>query len=52
MCGGGGKKNKEGKIVINEKDRGKLWRELMENILNVVNKWDHTTEADMVEGVT
>ena len=51
MHGGGGKKNKDGKIVMNEKDRGKLWKEHMEKILNVENELGQMAEADMVEGL-
>ena len=50
MHGGGGKKDKDGKIVMNEKDRGKLWKEYMEKILNVENEMGQMAEADMVEG--
>ena len=46
----GGKKDKDGKIVMNEKDRGKLWKEHMEKILNVENECGQMAEADMVEG--
>ena len=50
MHGGGGKKDKDGKIVMNEKDRGKLWKEHMEKILNVENELGQMAQADMVEG--
>ena len=50
MRGGGGMKDKDGRIVVNEKDCGKLWKEHMEKILNVENEWDQMAEADMVEG--
>ena len=50
MCGGGGMKDKHGRIVVNEKDCGKLWKEHMEKILNVENEGDQMAEADMVEG--
>ena len=50
MHGGGGKKDKNGKIVMNKKDRGKLWKEQMEKILNVENELGQMAEADMVEG--
>ena len=50
MHGGGGKKDKDGKIVMNEKDRGKLWKEHMEKILNVENELGQMAKADMVEG--
>ena len=38
MHGGGGKKDRDGKFVMNDKDRGKLWKERMEKILNVENE--------------
>ena len=50
MHGGGGKKDKDGKFVMNEKDRGKLWKEHMEKILNVENELGQMAEANMVEG--
>ena len=49
MHGGGGMKHKDGRIVINEKDQRKLWKEHMEKILNVENERDQIAEADMVE---
>ena len=52
MYGGGGKKDKDGKILMNEKDRGKLWKEHLEKILNVENELGQMAEADMVEGAT
>ena len=48
--GGGFMKDKDGRLVVSEKDRGKLWKEHMEKIINVENEWDQTVEADMVEG--
>ena len=36
--------------MVSEKDRGKLWKDHMEKIMNVENEWDQMTEADMVEG--
>ena len=41
---GGGMKDKDGRLVVSEKDRGKLWKDHMEN------EWDQMAEADMVEG--
>ena len=32
--GGGCMKDKDGKFVVGEKDRGKLWKEHMEKIMN------------------
>ena len=31
-------KDKEGRLVVSEKDRGKLWKEHMEKIINVKNE--------------
>ena len=43
-------KDKDERLVVSEKDRGKLWKEHMEKIMNVENEWDQMVEADMVEG--
>ena len=48
--GGGCMKDKNGRLVVSEKDRGKLWKGHMEKIMNVENEWDQMVEADMVEG--
>ena len=48
--GGGCMKHKDGRLVVSEKDRGKLWKEHMEKIMNVENEWDQMVEVDMVEG--
>ena len=48
--GGGCMKNKNGRFVVSEKDRGKLWKEHMKKIMNVENEWDQMVEVDMVEG--
>ena len=48
--GGGCMKDKDGRLVVSEKDPGKLWKERMEKIMNVENKWDQMVEEDMVEG--
>ena len=50
--GGGCMKDKDGRLVVREKDRAKLWKEHMEKIMNGENEWDQMVEADMVEGVT
>ena len=50
MHGGSGMKDKDGRIVVNEKDRRKLWKEHREKILNVENELHQMAEADMVEG--
>ena len=38
MHDGGGMKDKDGRIAVNEKDCGKLWKEHMEKILRVENE--------------
>ena len=43
-------KDKDGRLAVSEKDRGKLWKEHMEKMMNVENEWDQMVEADMVEG--
>ena len=48
--GGGCMKDKDERLVVSEKDRGKLWKEHMEKIMNVENEWDQVVEVDMVEG--
>ena len=48
--GGGCMKDKDGRLVVREKDRGKLWKENMEMIMNVENGWDQMVEVDVVEG--
>ena len=50
MRGGSSMKDKDRRIVVNQKDCGKLWKEHMEKILNVENVWDQTAKAGMVEG--
>ena len=42
-------KDKDGRLVVSEKDCGKLWKEHMEKIMNVESEWDRMVEADMVE---
>ena len=48
--GGGCMKDKDGRLVVSEKDRGKLWKEHMEKIINVENEWDQMVKVGMVEG--
>ena len=48
--GGGCMKDKDGRLVVSEKDCGKLWKQHMEKITNVENEWDQMVEVDMVEG--
>ena len=47
---GGCVKDKDGRLVVSEKDREKLWKDHMEKIMNVENEWDQIAKADMAEG--
>ena len=40
----------DGTLYPNEKDRAKLWKEHTSKITNEGNEWDHTADADTVEG--
>ena len=42
-------KDKDGRLVVSEKDCGKFWKEHMVKIMNVENEWDQMVKADMVE---
>ena len=43
-------KDKDGRLVVSENDRGNFWKEQMEKIMNMEIEWDQMVEADMVEG--
>lgn len=36
----------DGKLAFSEKDRGSLWKEPMEKIINEENEWEQVTDAD------
>ena len=38
------------KLCFSEKERGKVWKDYMERIMNEENYWDHNVEGDAVEG--
>ena len=38
------------KLCFSEKERGKVWKDYMERIMNGENDWDHNVEGDAVEG--
>ena len=50
MYGGDCMKDKDGRLVVSEKDCRKLWKEHKEKIMSVENEWDQMVEVDMVEG--
>ena len=39
----------DGKLCFNEKERGKVWKDYMERIMNEENFLDHNVERDAVE---
>ena len=40
----------DGRLSFSEKDRGNVWKEHMERIMNEENEWDQNVGADLVEG--
>ena len=40
----------DGKVFFSEKERGKVWKDYMERIINKENYWDHNVEVDALEG--
>ena len=40
----------EEKLCFSEKERGKVWKDYMERIVNDVNDWDHNVEGDVIVG--
>ena len=38
------------KLCFSEKERGKVWKYYMKNIMNEENDWHHNVEGDAVEG--
>ena len=40
----------DGKLCFGEKERGKIWKDYIERIMNEENDWDHNVEGDAVEG--
>ena len=48
--GGRCMRGSDGTLRFSEKDRGKVWKEHMERIMNEENECDQNVEADLVEG--
>ena len=48
--GGRCMRGSDGRLNFSEKDRGRVWKEHMERIMNEENEWDQKTEAEVVEG--
>ena len=40
----------DGRLCLSEKERGKVWTDYMESIMNEENDWDHNVEGVAVEG--
>ena len=38
------------RLNFSKKDRGRVWKEHMERIMNEENEWDQNVQADLVEG--
>ena len=43
-------KGKDRRLGFSEKDRKRIWKNHMEEIINKGNDWDHVTAASTVEG--
>ena len=39
----------DGRLCFSEKERGKVWKDYMEGIINEENDWDHNVKVDAVE---
>ena len=40
----------DGKLCFSEKERGKVWKDYIERIMNEENDWNCNVEGDAVEG--
>ena len=38
----------DGKLCFSEMERGKVWKDYMERIMNKENDWDHSVEVNAV----
>ena len=38
------------KLCLSEKERGNVWKDYTDKIINKENDWDHNVEADAEEG--
>ena len=43
-------RGKDGRLGFTENQQKKIWKDYMENIMNIENDWDHVTTARAVEG--
>ena len=42
---------KDGKFSFGKKDRKRIWKNLMEEIINEEHDWDHNAKSNTVEGI-
>ena len=47
--GGRCMRGSDGRLCFSEKERGKVWKDYMEGIMNEENDWDHNVEWDTVQ---
>ena len=40
----------DGNLCFSENERGEVWKDYMERIMNDENDWDHNVVGDAVEG--
>ena len=40
----------DGTLCFSEKERGNVWKDYMERIMNEGSDWDHDVDGDAVEG--
>ena len=48
--GRGCMRGSDGKLCFSEKERGEVWKDYMERIMNKENDWDYDVEGDAVDG--
>ena len=48
--GGRCMRGSDGKLRFSVKEKGKVWMNYLERIMNEENEWDHNVEGDAVEG--
>ena len=48
--GGRCTRGSDSRLSFRERDRGKVWKEHLERIMNEENEWDQNVKADLVEG--
>jgi hypothetical protein len=50
VVGGRCLRGDDGRLSFSEKDRGRVWKDHMERVMNEENEWDQMTEAALVAG--